>query len=191
MEDLTRLVDAARSGQAGAFAALAEELRPNIFRLTSRFARTAHDFDDLSQEICLRLWKSLPRLHDSAAFLGWFKPLAVRACHDWLRRRSSRQDREVSREALASLGELPPEPAAIADDTAERAAEIIHHALATLKPDVRLVITLLDLEEHTVAETAALTGWSEGNVRVRAHRARTALKKLLFANRLDMTNRPS
>jgi RNA polymerase sigma-70 factor (ECF subfamily) len=184
---LARLVESARTGEPRAFAALAEELRPNIFQLTSRFARTPHDFDDLSQEICLRLWKSLPSLRDSTLFLGWFKPLAVRACYDWLRRRRTRQDREVSREALAALGELPADVAP-SNEAAERATEIIHAAMATLKPDERLIISLLELEEHSVAETAALTGWSEGNVKVRAHRARAALKRVLLAQRDEMTD---
>jgi RNA polymerase sigma-70 factor (ECF subfamily) len=41
------------------------------------------------------------------------------------------------------------------------------------------VITLLELEERTVHEVAALTGWTEVNVRVRAYRARKALKRIL------------
>jgi len=41
------------------------------------------------------------------------------------------------------------------------------------------VITLLELEEKSVHETAELTGWSESNVKVRAFRARQALKKIL------------
>jgi len=48
--------------------------------------------------------------------------------------------------------------------------------------DERLVITLLELEEKSVHETAELTGWSESNVKVRAFRARQALKKILEIN---------
>lgn len=180
---LTRLVEAARRNETGAFAALAEELRPRIFQLASRFARTEADFDDLSQEICLRLWKGLPALRDPAFFPGWFKPLAVRACYDWLRKRRTRQDHEVSHETLAAHGESA---ASTEDDAAERAAALLHEAMARLKPEERLVITLLEVEGHTVEETAGLTGWSAGNVKVRAHRARAALKNALRAQ-LDGT----
>jgi RNA polymerase sigma-70 factor (ECF subfamily) len=44
------------------------------------------------------------------------------------------------------------------------------------------VITVLELEEKSVHETAELTGWSESNVKVRAFRARQALKKILEIN---------
>ena len=42
----------------------------------------------------------------------------------------------------------------------------------------RTVITLLDLEERGVRETAELTGWSESNVKVRAHRARKKMRQI-------------
>jgi RNA polymerase sigma-70 factor (ECF subfamily) len=51
-----------------------------------------------------------------------------------------------------------------------------------MAPEERLVITLLELEEKTVREVAELTGWSQVNVKVRAWRARRALKKVLEVN---------
>jgi len=56
---------------------------------------------------------------------------------------------------------------------------IITTALARLRADERLVITLLELEERSVKDVAALTGWSESNVKVRAFRARQALRIIL------------
>ena len=61
----------------------------------------------------------------------------------------------------------------------DEAAETLHHVLDRLSPRDRLVITLLHLENHTVAETAALTGWSQTMVKVQAFRARSKLRKLL------------
>jgi RNA polymerase sigma-70 factor (ECF subfamily) len=178
VENLAHLAAAARSNQPGAFAALVTALQPGIFQITGRFARNHHDFDDLSQEICLRLWKSLPALRDTLAFPAWFKSLAVRACYDWLRRRRTRQDHEVSHEQLATTLDLPEEPTG-EDDAGNPVAERVYAALAQLKPAARLVLTLLELEEHTIEEIAALTGWSSGNVRVRAHRARADLRRVL------------
>ena len=51
--------------------------------------------------------------------------------------------------------------------------------LATLSPDDRLVVTLLDLEQRSAAEVRALTGWSITGIRVRAFRARRKLRKQL------------
>ncbi|MFO1020198.1 MAG: RNA polymerase sigma factor [Planctomycetales bacterium] len=54
------------------------------------------------------------------------------------------------------------------------AAELLELLMQRLPPEDRLVITLLHLEEY-VAEIARQTGWSESNVKVRAHRARGKL----------------
>ena len=65
-----------------------------------------------------------------------------------------------------------PEPAVPHPDM-----ERLHAALAALSPKERLVITLLELEERSVQEIADCTGWSIANVKVRAFRARAALRK--------------
>jgi len=81
-----------------------------------------------------------------------------------------------------SFEQLPFEPQdAVVETQAEarQAYETLMRGLSKLKPKERIVITLLDLEENSVQETAKLTGWSEGNVRVRAFRARQALRRIL------------
>jgi RNA polymerase sigma-70 factor, ECF subfamily len=51
--------------------------------------------------------------------------------------------------------------------------------LDQLPPPARLVITLLEIEEKSVKEIAALTGWSETLVKVRAFRARAQMRRLI------------
>jgi len=51
--------------------------------------------------------------------------------------------------------------------------------IAQLSPEDRLVITLLHLEEKSVEEIHALTGWSRSVIKVRAFRARAKMKKML------------
>ena len=60
--------------------------------------------------------------------------------------------------------------------------------LDQLKPDDRLVIQLLDLEQKTIAEISATTGWSQSLVKVRAFRARRKLQKLF--QELEQQDRP-
>ena len=59
------------------------------------------------------------------------------------------------------------------------ARELLARALGELSPDARLVITLLEIEDRPVREIAALTGWSETLVKVRAFRARLEMRKAL------------
>jgi RNA polymerase sigma-70 factor (ECF subfamily) len=59
------------------------------------------------------------------------------------------------------------------------AAEVLEWALKQLSPENRAVLTLVHLEGRSVREAAQLLGWSVINVKVRAHRARQAVRKLL------------
>jgi RNA polymerase sigma-70 factor (ECF subfamily) len=63
------------------------------------------------------------------------------------------------------------------------AADLAERVLATLPPEDRLALTMIDGEDASVSEVAQLTGWSESKVKVRAFRARKkareALEKLL------------
>jgi len=60
-----------------------------------------------------------------------------------------------------------------------QARQFLKYAMSRLSPDEQLIITLLELEEFSVREASAATGWSEANVKVRAHRARHALKRVV------------
>jgi RNA polymerase sigma-70 factor (ECF subfamily) len=62
---------------------------------------------------------------------------------------------------------------------AGRAREVLAWAMRFLRPDEQLILTLCEIEERSVREVVDLTGWSESNVKVRAFRARAALKKVL------------
>ncbi len=64
----------------------------------------------------------------------------------------------------------------------ERAAisrDLASKLLQRLEPDDRIVLTLLSIGDLSVAETAELTGWSVSKVKMRAHRARRALRRVL------------
>ena len=72
--------------------------------------------------------------------------------------------------------------AASAGGNAERTAisrDLANKLLARLSAEDRLVLVLLDAEDMRVAEIAELTGWSVSKVKVRAHRARLALRRVL------------
>jgi len=60
-----------------------------------------------------------------------------------------------------------------------QAREILDAAMCQLSPDDQLVLTMLEIEDRSVKEISALTGWNPVTVRVRALRARARLKKAL------------
>ena len=163
------LVAATLAGDEAAFAELARRHKRKVFGLAARFTRNPHDLEDLAQTVFLRVWRSLGGVRAAAPFEHWLARIAIRCCYDFLRA-SKRRPPELPLDAADAV----PAP-----DDAGHAREIVHAALARLKPDERLVLTLLELENHSVREISEATGWSEANVKVRAHRARAALKLIL------------
>src|SRR5690606_19542453 len=61
----------------------------------------------------------------------------------------------------------------------DAARAVIHRLLEHLSPESRLIIQLLEIEEKTLKEIAQLTGWSIPMIKVRAFRARAAMRKTL------------
>lgn len=177
MEELseTAIVRSAQAGDEGAFTELVVRHRRDVLRIAWRFARNNAELDDLGQEIFIRAFESLASYRGDAPFGHWLSRVAVHACYDFLRRRR-REEGNISLDAMP----FPPvDPSTETDRPAEQARLILEGAMAQLKPDQRLVITLFELEDRTIREVAALTGWSETGVKVRAFRARKALKRIL------------
>ncbi|MBS0660212.1 MAG: sigma-70 family RNA polymerase sigma factor [Verrucomicrobia bacterium] len=178
-EDDTALVRAVQGGDADAFSELVRRYKSRVFGIASRFARGLHELEDLAQDIFLRAFRKIGAFRSEAPFEHWLSTVAVRRCYDHLRR-TKHERTEESLEAIEF---------AAADDEPERrraareAHEVVHRALQRLPADMRLVLTLLELEDRSVREIASLTGWSEGNVKTRALRARARLKEILQAQR--------
>ena len=85
----------------------------------------------------------------------------------------SEEEKRLLAEKLRDVGRRSDiESAAISRDLASK-------LLQRLEPDDRIVLALLSIEELSVAETADLTGWSVSKVKMRAHRARKALQRVL------------
>jgi len=165
-----RLIESTLGGDDEAFAMLVARHKRKVFGIAARFARNDAELQDICQEIFVKAYQKLKSFRGEAPFEHWVSRIAVRSCYDFLR--ATRHDRENVPLDGIELGTQP-------SGNAEHARELLQWAMARLKDDERLVITLLEFEERSVRETAALTGWSESNVKVRAFRARQALKKIL------------
>lgn len=165
-----RLITATLAGDDEAFADLVGRHRSRVFGIASRFARHDQELDDVAQEVFVKVYQNLAKFRGDAPFEHWLSRIAVRSCYDLLRK-TRRERAQVPLDGL-QLG--------VEDNvSAERAREVLQFGLNRLDAPERLVITLLELEEKSVREIAGMTGWSEANVKVRAHRARKRLKQVL------------
>lgn len=170
-----QLVAETLAGDEQAFAELARRHKNRVFGVASRFARDAAELEDICQDVFIQAFFKLRQFRRDSPFEHWLMRIATYKCYDCLRKRR-RDGTGISVEAMLESGH---EPTAPEHPAPHPALERLHAAMAQLSPKERLVITLLELEERSIQEIAGLTGWSAANVKVRAFRARAALRNLM------------
>jgi RNA polymerase sigma-70 factor (ECF subfamily) len=167
-------IRASLDGDDAAYAQIVERYQPQIFKQMWRFSRDPDVQQELVQEVFIEVYKSLKRFKGEAPLLHWIRRIATRVGYRYWKYEARRKQ---LREAL----EREPLPGAHAPEVQEpsEAAESLHRFLARLRPKDRLVLTLMYFEDLSTRQIAERVGWNENLVRVRAHRARQRLKKLL------------
>jgi len=114
-------------------------------------------------------------------FTHWVSRIAVTTCIDHLRAQKRRPElrwADLSERETDVLDSAITNENDVAPDDALAARELVQKLLDMLKPEDRLVIQYLDLEQKSIAEISALTGWNQTLVKVRAFRARRKLQRL-------------
>lgn len=161
-------------GDQDAYAHLVQRYQGQIGQWLWRFSRDRTVWEELSQTVFVEAYLHLGKFRGSAPFLNWLRKIATRVGYrHW--QNSARQRKR----GQVPLVDDPAMPATSANQTEQQdEALILHQLLNELPPRDRLVITLLHLEERTVAETAELIGWSQVMVKVQAFRARKKLRAL-------------
>ena len=161
-------------GDEDAYANLVVRYQAKVFNQMWRFTRDPNVLEELVQEVFIEVYRSLKSFKGKAPFLHWIRRIATRVGYRYWKHeaRSRRLREEIERQSdWKRYSTENPEPS--------EAAEYLHNLLAQLPIKERLVLSLIYFEECNNREIAERTGWSEGLVRVRAHRARQRLKKLL------------
>jgi RNA polymerase sigma-70 factor (ECF subfamily) len=170
-----QLVEATLTGNDDAFTELTLRHKGRVFSVAARFASNAAELEDICQDVFVQAYFKLRQYRRDSPFEHWVLRITTHKCYDYLRKRR-RSGTVVSVDAMLESGY---EPSAPEHPAPHPDLERLYAALAQLSAKERLVITLLELEERSVQEIADFTGWSEGNVKVRAFRARAALRKLM------------
>jgi len=175
------LIAAVLRGDAASFEPLIRKYSPRVFAVARRYARRESEVEDISQEVWLKAFERLSGYRGEAPFEHWLMRVTVRTCYDFLR--AHQRNRELSFSDLNAaetdwLERFSARPET-APENAEAAKLLVRRLLEKLSPPARLVITLLEIEDHPVKEVARLTGWSVPLVKVRAFRARAEMRKIL------------
>ena len=174
------LATRAAGGDRAAFDALVDRWRDRVFRLARRFFRNDDDADEIAQEAFLKMYRAVGSFRADAPFEHWALRIATNVCRDQLRERRRRPTdvlSELTTEPVAWLDRAL-EGAALDAAESEGARLVAADLLDSLPAKDRIVLVLMDLEGMSAAEVAEVTGSTRGAVKVRAMRARRALRRL-------------
>ncbi|MBI5425583.1 MAG: sigma-70 family RNA polymerase sigma factor [Opitutae bacterium] len=179
--DLAGCLERVRARDQAAARELVEHLYPLVIRIVRSHLPRRVAEEDLAQDVFLKMFTRLAQYQGNVPFTHWVSRIAVTTCIDQLRAQKRRPE---FRWADLSENEAEVLDNVLSDTTAETpsdsmaARELVGKLLDQLSPADRTVIQMLDLEQKSVAEISALTGWGQSMIKVRAFRARRKLQKL-------------
>jgi RNA polymerase sigma-70 factor (ECF subfamily) len=179
------LVKACQRGEPGALDELIRATYADVYALCRRMLADPDEAADATQEVFVRVMRSVIGFRGDAAFGTWLHRVTVNVCLTMLRKRS--KARAAGMVAGGTPFALPGDDAELvsADQSPADAAETAdlvgrsEAALAQLPEDARAVVVLRDIEGLSTKEVADLLGVTENVVKVRLHRAHARLRALL------------
>lgn len=176
------------SGDSAAWEEIVQRYHRRIYNICYRFAGTSDDAQDLTQEVFIKMYRTL-NTYDmgKGAFMTWVTTITRNLLVDHFRK--TKQDRltdsldtPLSEHADAQpLGEQiadlsrPPDVQAQSRET----RETVHRALQRLSPELREAVILRDLQDMDYKEIASVLKVPEGTVKSRINRGRAELARLL------------
>jgi len=175
------IVGEVRAGRIDLFETLMRRYNQRVYRLARAVMRNDAEAEDVAQEAWVRAWSHLAQWEGRASFSTWLCRIALHEA--WARRKRGARTEPLDDGSDAGEGRMrepsspPPEEGAVYG-TEVRA--LLEKAVESLPETYRTVFVLRQMEELSTAETAKCLEITEEAVKVRLHRARSALQRQLL-----------
>lgn len=161
--DDAQLVSCCLRGESKAVEELIQRFQSHVFGLCVRLLRHRQDAEDVTQEVFLRVFRSLKRWDSTRPLRPWIMGITVNRCRTWLSLRARRP------ELVEYLQDTSPSPQA--DDAAELANEI-QLAVKDLRLEYQSVFIMYHEQGQPYEDIAAALGKPVGTIKTWLHRAR-------------------
>ncbi len=176
------------SGDAAAWEEIIHRYSRRIYNICYRFAGSADDAQDLTQEVFIKMYRTLDSYDvERGAFMTWITTVTRNLLVDHFRR--TKQERITDsldttfsqHEDAMPLSEQIPDRGPAPDSKVQRreTRELVHQALQKLSPELREAVILRDLQDMDYREIAAVLNVPQGTVKSRINRGRGELARLL------------
>ncbi len=167
-----------KAGDMAAFNVLIDEYKAMAFTLALKLMKNREDAEEVAQDAFLKAYKNIKQFEGNSKFSTWLYTIVYNTALTRLRKKKI-QTSDISHhreELLSSYSESGKEWHRL--QKVERSG-YIKQALDLLSSEDQVVITLFYLNENSIQEICEITGWELSNVKVRLHRSRKRLLKVL------------
>jgi RNA polymerase sigma-70 factor (ECF subfamily) len=179
------LIQRCLRGDQQAWDAIVRQYWRKVFNVAYKFVGKHDEAEDLTQDIFLKIFKSLATFDRRANFQTWLISVSRNLCIDHYR--SVRQERHTI-DRQVDPNELSPvshEPGPIAAIEQQDRVALLREALAALPESLRTAVLMRDIQELTYQEIADRLRLPEGTVKSRINRGRTELARQIRKMRGD------
>ena len=176
------------AGDAAAWEEIVRQYHRRIYNICYRFAGSADQADDLTQDVFIKMYKTLNTYDvERGAFMTWVTTITRNLLVDHFRK--SKYDRVTDsldtpvseHEDAMPLSDHLEDKSPAPDTQVQRheTSQTVHHALQRLSPELREAVILRDLQDMDYREIATVLKIPEGTVKSRINRGRAELARLL------------
>ena len=176
------VVERVLAGEAPLFEILMRRYNQRLYRISRVILRDDAEAEDVMQDAYVRAYEHLDQFAGKAAFATWLTRIAIHEALARKRRRSRMEELDALPEngdAMSILKSSAPTPEARTAQAETR--QMLEEAIDRLPESYRTVVVLREVEEMSVAETAASLGVTDGVVKTRLHRAHAMLRRDLYS----------
>jgi RNA polymerase sigma-70 factor (ECF subfamily) len=179
-----QLVELVLAGDGSAFEQIFDRHKRMVASVAGRYLRRPEHIEEIIQISFAKAFVELAKFrgdHD-LSLASWLARITVNACLDTLRNQKRRPENlscELTDGEASSLVELAADSGTRSIESELLDRDLAEKLLSRVGDEDRAVLQMLYAEEMSVAEIAEVTGWSQSKVKIKAWRARNALRRVL------------
>ncbi|MFQ5641608.1 MAG: RNA polymerase sigma factor [bacterium] len=183
------ILAACRRGSDNAFRELFEHYHRRVLHVAYRMCGNIQEAEDITQEVFLKVFKEINNFRATAGFFTWIYRITINLCLEKKRKHQRRQKYLVNAYLDSENTTIKGANSNTLDQKIwqDEMQLMLQKALTQIKPKLRTVMVLKDIEGLSYGEVAQIMGFSEGTVSSRLNRGRKQLKSLLSQMGLDKT----
>lgn len=174
----SHLIELILAGDEAAFELIFEKYKRLVAVIARRYFHTPEQIDEIIQISFTKIFFELKRFRGNYEFslASWVGKITTNTCLDALRKQKRKAEKQIAESDSAAESFLA------SNDNSERKIvekDLAEKLLARISQEDRSILQMIHVEEMSVSEIAEITGWSKSKIKVRAFRARHALRKII------------